>query len=139
VSLSRLDRYNAVRRTNALRYTNGLARLNAGGAVVCPPVEMPYASHSWLHYVVRTPRRDQLISFLRQRGIEAGIHYKHPVYREAAYIARTGVDPGPRPVADRIVSEIMTLPSHPDMGSGIDYVLGQIAEFPWTATSAIAR
>ena len=139
VSLSRLDRHNAARRANALRYAGGLAHLTARGAVVRPPVELPYASHAWLHYVVRTPRRDELIVFLRGRGIEAGIHYKHPVYREAAYIARTGVDPGPRPVADRITSEIMTLPSHPDMGDGIDYVLDQLAEFPWTATSRIAR
>ncbi|HEV2282180.1 MAG TPA: DegT/DnrJ/EryC1/StrS family aminotransferase [bacterium] len=139
VSLARLDRDNAVRRANALRYTEGLRRFNARGAAVRPPVERPYASHAWLHYVVRTSRRDELIAFLRQRGIEAGIHYKHPVYREPAYVARTGVDPGPRPVADRIVSEIMTLPSHPDMGDGIDYVLGQLAEFPWTTTSPTAR
>jgi dTDP-4-amino-4,6-dideoxygalactose transaminase len=139
VSLSRLDRDNAVRRANALRYTEGLARLNARGAALRPPVELPYASHAWLHYVVRTPRRDELIAFLRRRGIEAGIHYKHSVYRQPAYVARTGVDPGPRPVADRLVSEIMTLPSHPGMGDGIDDVLGALAEFPWTTTSRIAR
>ncbi|HLJ58857.1 MAG TPA: DegT/DnrJ/EryC1/StrS family aminotransferase [bacterium] len=139
VSLSRVDRENAVRRANALRYTEGLARLNTRGVAVRLPVELPYAAHSWFHYVVRTPRRDDLVAFLSTRGIEAGIHYRHTVYREPAYVARTGVDPGPRPVADRIVSEIMTLPSHPEMGGGIDYVLGQLAEFPWTATSRTAR
>jgi dTDP-4-amino-4,6-dideoxygalactose transaminase len=126
VSLGRLDRYNAVRRAHARRYTSGLA---ARGVPVAAPVEMPWASHAWLHYVVRAPRRDELIAFLRTRGIDAGIHYKHPVYREPAYIARTGEDPGPRPVTERLVSEIVTLPSHPDMADGIDYVLDQVAEF----------
>lgn len=126
VSLSRLDRYNAVRRENARRYTAGLTARGLGAAV---PVEMPWASHAWLHYVIRVPRRDGLIAFLSERGIGAGIHYKHPVYREPAYVARTGEDPGPRPVTDRIVTEIVTLPSHPDMGDGIDYVLDQVAEF----------
>ena len=126
VSLSRLDRDNAARRENALRYTRGLAARGLGAAA---PVEMPWALHAWLHYVIRVPRRDDLIAFLRTRGIEAGIHYKHPVYREPAYVARTGVDPGPRPVTDRIVTEIATLPSHPEMGDGVDYVLDQVAQF----------
>jgi dTDP-3-amino-3,4,6-trideoxy-alpha-D-glucose transaminase len=126
VSLSRLDRYNGIRRANALRYTEGLASLGLKDAA---PVEMPWATHAWFHYVIRSPRRDDLVAFLRTRGIEAGIHYKHPVYREPAYIARTGGDPGQRPVADRIVSETVTLPSHPDMGDGIDYVLDQVGEF----------
>ena len=126
VSLSRLDRHNAARRENAQRYTRGLTARGLGAAA---PVEMPWASHAWFHYVVRVPRRDGLIAFLRTRGIEAGIHYKHPVYREPAYIARAGEDPGPRPVADRITARIATLPSHPEMGDGVDYVLDQLAEF----------
>jgi dTDP-4-amino-4,6-dideoxygalactose transaminase len=126
VSLSRLDRHNAVRRDNARRYTEGLTALGLGAAV---PVEMPWATHAWFHYVIRVARRDELVAFLAGRGVEAGIHYKHPVYREPAYVARTGSDPGPRPVADRIISETVTLPSHPDMGDGIDYVLGRVGEF----------
>jgi dTDP-4-amino-4,6-dideoxygalactose transaminase len=126
VSLARLDANNAARRENAARYTKGLAARGLGDAT---PVEMPWARHAWLHYVLRVARRDDLVAFLRTRRIEAGIHYKHPVYREPAYIARTGEDPGPRPVTDRIVSRIVTLPSHPDMGDGIDYVMDQVAEF----------
>jgi dTDP-4-amino-4,6-dideoxygalactose transaminase len=63
------------------------------------------------------------------RGTEAAIHYKQPVYRAPAYVARTGEDPGPRPVTDRLVEELVTLPSHPEMGDGIDHVMDQMAEF----------
>lgn len=126
VSLRRLNTTNAARRANAERYTHGLA---SRGVPVRTPVEMAWATHAWLHYVIRAPHRDALIGFLRTRGIEAGIHYKHPVYRQPAYIARTGEDPGPRPVTDGIATEIVTLPSHPNMGDGVDYVTDQIAEF----------
>jgi dTDP-4-amino-4,6-dideoxygalactose transaminase len=125
VSLSRLDRHNAARAANAKRYTEGLARR---GVPARPFDIAPWAKHGWLHYVVRVPRRDELLQFLRTRGIECAIHYKQPVYRLPAYIARTG-GPGPRPVTDAMAGEILTLPSHPEMGDGIGYVMDQMAEF----------
>jgi perosamine synthetase len=126
VSLSRLDRHNAVRQENARRYSEGLARRRVP---VRPFDVLPWAKHGWLHYVVRAPRRDDLLEFLKTRGIECAIHYKQPVYRAPAYIARTGDDPGPRPMTDRLVDDILTLPSHPEMGDGIDVVMDQAAEF----------
>jgi dTDP-4-amino-4,6-dideoxygalactose transaminase len=126
VSLRRLEANNRMRAANARRYSEGLARR---GVPARPFAVMPWAEHAWLHYVVRVPARDALMTFLRQRGIEAGIHYRHPVYRSPAYIARSGEDPGPRPVTDRLIEEIVTLPSHPDMGDGVDYVMDRMAEF----------
>jgi dTDP-4-amino-4,6-dideoxygalactose transaminase len=126
VSLGRLDEHNAARARNAQRYTEGSARR---GLPARPLAVMPWAKHGWLHYVVRAPRRDGLLDFLGTRGIECSIHYKHPVYRAPAYVARAGEDPGPQPVTDRLAQEILTLPSHPDMGDGIDYVLDQMQAF----------
>jgi len=126
VSLSRLDAHNAARAAHAARYTAGLA---ARGTPARPFVVAPWATHAWLHYVVRVPRRDELLAFLRRRGIECAIHYKQPVYRLPAYVARAGDDPGPRPVTDRLAHEIVTLPSHPDMGNGVEDVMDAIAEF----------
>jgi len=126
VSLSRLDRHNAIRAENAARYAEGI---RARKVPVRPFAVMPWARHGWLHYVVRAPRRDDLLAFLRARGIECAIHYRHPVYRAPAYLAATGDDPGPRLVTDRLAEEIVTLPSHPDMGEGIDVVVDAMAAF----------
>ncbi len=126
VSLSRLDRHNAARAQNARRYTEGLS---TRGLPAKPFAIMPWAKHGWLHYVVRVPRRDGLMDFLAAKGTECAIHYRQPVYRAPAYVARAGEDPGPRPVTDRLVEEIVTLPSHPEMGDGIEVVLDQMAEF----------
>jgi len=125
VSLARLDRHNAARAENARRYAQGLTRRELPAQ---PFQVMPWARHGWLHFVVRVPRRDKLLEFLEARGIQCEIHYRRPVYREPAFTARTG-DPGPRPVTERLVEEILTLPSHPEMGEGIDYVMDQMAEF----------
>jgi dTDP-4-amino-4,6-dideoxygalactose transaminase len=126
VSLSRLDRHNAARAVNARRYAEGLARR---GAPARPFELAPWAKHGWLHYVVRVPRRDDLLAFMQTRGVECAVHYKQPVYRLPAYVSRAGEDPGPRPVADRLAGEIVTLPSHPEMGEGVEYVMDQMAEF----------
>jgi dTDP-4-amino-4,6-dideoxygalactose transaminase len=126
VSLGRLRANNRVRADNARRYTEGLGRR---GVPVRPFAVMPWGEHAWLHYVVRAPNRDALMRFLGERGIEAGIHYRSLVYRTPAYVSRTGEDPGPRPVTDRLVEEILTLPSHPDMGDGVEDVMNEVAEF----------
>ena len=131
VSLGRLEANNLTREANARRYDEGLVRR---GGPTRPFAVMGWAQHAWLHYVVRVPARDALMTFLRQRGIEVGIHYRDLVYRSPAYIARSGEDPGPRAVTDRLIDEIVTLPSHPDMGSGVEYVMDQIAEFYAHAT-----
>lgn len=120
VSLARLDANNRARGANAARYSAELARR---GVPVRPFAVMPRAGHAWLHYVVRAPERDRLLTHLGEHGIVAGIHYRSLVYRMPAYVTRTGSDPGPRPVTDRLAGEILTLPSHPDMGDGIGEVI----------------
>lgn len=126
VSLARLDRHNAARAAFAARYTAGFREREA-------PVRafdvVPWGRHAWLHYVIRAPRRDALLDHLAAHGIGCAIHYKHPVYRAPAYVARTGEDPGPRPVTDRLSEEILTLPSHPEMDEGIDEVIDAVAGF----------
>jgi dTDP-4-amino-4,6-dideoxygalactose transaminase len=126
VSLARLDRHTAARTANADRYTTGLRTRELP---VRPFELVNWGTHAWLHYVVRAPQRDALLAFLADRGIGCAIHYKHPVYRAPAYIARTGDDPGPRPVTDRLAEEIITLPSHPEMGDGVDEVMDAMADF----------
>jgi dTDP-4-amino-4,6-dideoxygalactose transaminase len=79
--------------------------------------------------VIRVPRRDELKTYLADRGVECKVHYRQPVYRLPHYLARSGRDPGPRPVTDRLAREMITLPSHPAMGAGVDEIVDMIAEF----------
>ena len=67
VLLRRLDAMNDHRRRLAARYQSGLA-----GLPLALPVEAPGAHHVYHLYVVRTPERDALARFLKERDIATG-------------------------------------------------------------------
>ncbi len=102
VLLRRLDAMNARRRELAGRYAKGLA-----GLPIMLPRERPGARHVYHLYVVRTQRRAELAAFLKERGIQTGVHYPVPTHRQPA-IERFA--PAPLPVTERLVDEILTLP-----------------------------
>jgi dTDP-4-amino-4,6-dideoxygalactose transaminase len=102
VLLRRLDAMNDHRRALAARYAEGL-----GDLPLALPRERPGARHVYHLYVVRTPRRAELAAFLKERGIQTGIHYPVPTHRQPA-VER--LSPPPLPVTERLVDEILTLP-----------------------------
>jgi dTDP-4-amino-4,6-dideoxygalactose transaminase len=57
--------------------------------------------------VVRTPRRAELATFLKGRGIQTGVHYPVPTHRQPAVERFAGP---PLPATERLVDEILTLP-----------------------------
>jgi len=102
VLLRRLDMMNERRRQLAGRYAKGLA-----GLPLELPRERPGARHVYHLYVVRTPRRAELAAFLKERGIQTGVHYPVPGHRQPA-VERFA--PSPLPATERLVDEILTLP-----------------------------
>src|SRR5207244_12428354 len=71
------------------------------------PRERPGARHVYHLYVVRTPRRAELAAFLKDRGVQTGVHYPVPTHRQPA-VERFA--PSPLPATERLVDEILTLP-----------------------------
>ena len=72
------------------------------------PVELPDRFHVYHLYVVRTAAREQLRAALTKAGIGTAVHYPIPVHRQPAY-TQLGMDAA-FPVADRLASEILSLP-----------------------------
>src|SRR3989454_10784736 len=103
VLLRRLDAMNDRRRELAARYGKGLA-----GLPLELPADRPGARHVYHLYVVRTPRRAELAAYLRERGIQTGVHYPVPTHRQPAV---EHFAPSPLPATERLVDEILTLPS----------------------------
>ena len=60
------------------------------------PEERAHARHVYHLYVVRTPRRAELAAFLKERGIQTGIHYPVPTHRQPA-VEHFAPPPLPRP------------------------------------------
>ncbi|MBI4627437.1 MAG: DegT/DnrJ/EryC1/StrS family aminotransferase, partial [Candidatus Rokubacteria bacterium] len=73
VLLRRLDAMNDRRRELAARYARGLA-----GVPLELPAEREHARHVYHLSVVATPRRQELAAFLKERGVQTGIHYPVP-------------------------------------------------------------
>ena len=81
VKLAHLDTWLLQRRAVAAYYVKHLANL--------PEITLPYqaewAKHVWHLFVIRTRKRDQLQSFLKEHGIQTGIHYPIALPKQKAY------------------------------------------------------
>ena len=107
VKLRHLDKWNSARRERAALYTE-LVR------TVTLPREMPYGEPVYHLYVVQTPKRDALISYLKERGIGTMIQYPHAIHLQPAY-ANLGYKEGSLPVSERLAREIVSLPLYPEL------------------------
>lgn len=122
VLLRRLEAMNDRRRALAARYRAGLASLP-----VRLPEEAAGARHVYHLYVIRTPERDALARFLKERGIATGIHYPVPSHKQPA-VEHFNSPPLPR--TERIVGEILTLPiSAGHTEAEMDRVVAAVKEF----------
>jgi dTDP-4-amino-4,6-dideoxygalactose transaminase len=84
----------------------------------------PIVSHIFPVRVING-KRDGLREFLRQRGIETGIHYK-PNHLLSFY----GGGREPLPVTEKLYEELLTLPLHPGLADAeIDAAIAAVREF----------
>ncbi|GGE91768.1 DegT/DnrJ/EryC1/StrS family aminotransferase [Mycetocola zhadangensis] len=106
--LALLDEWNAQRARAAERYTELLSDVEE---IVLPQVAEGN-EHVYHLYVVRVPRRDDVVAQLNASGIGAGIHYPRPVHIHRAY-AGLGYSNGDFPRAEQFAREIISLPLYP--------------------------
>jgi perosamine synthetase len=105
VQLGKLERFNAMRRSNADHLTQRLKG-------VITPIEVPGSRHVYHQYTIRVPDgRDQLANHLREWGIGTGVYYPLPVHKQVAY-QRLGYRDC-LPVVEKVCREVLSLPVHP--------------------------
>ncbi|MBU5613369.1 DegT/DnrJ/EryC1/StrS family aminotransferase [Geomonas sp. Red51] len=104
VKLKYFDEEVPVRAAVASRYNE----LLAGGEVVTPFVK-PDRTSVYAQYSVRVKNRDALAKRLNEQGVPTAVHYPIPLYRQEAF-AGLSYDAAEFPVAERVSSEIMSLP-----------------------------
>jgi aminotransferase EvaB len=111
--LTRLDDYVAGRRAVAARYADGLA-----GTGLVLPETAEGNEHAYYLYVVRHPRRDEIIEALRGHDIHLNISYPWPVHTMTGF-AHLGYAPGRLPVTEALAGEIFSLPMYPSLPLGV--------------------
>lgn len=124
VKIRKLEGWNQARVQSAALYTRLLEGV---------PVETPAAKgdvrHVYHLYVIRTKKRDRLLSHLNRHGISAGIHYPVPVHLLKAY-RELGYGRGDFPVTERYARQVISLPMYPEITPGqIEYVVDTIKGF----------
>lgn len=80
-------------------------------------------------YIVFAARRDQLLRYCQDAGIECKVHYPIPLYLQDA-LRHLGHRPGDFPVTDRHAGEIISFPCDQHLSrEQQDYVISKVAEF----------
>ena len=108
--LQHLERWNEARRKAAMRYHELLCSIEQ----VTLPSTLPGNEHIWHLYVVRVPRRDQVLEKLQAQGVGAGIHYPIPLHLQGAF-RHLGKGPGTFPVCEEAALEMLSLPMFPEI------------------------
>ncbi len=124
VKFKYLDRWNEIRRRKAALYDSILAD---------SPVNVPKIDENnisiYHQYTVTVSERDQLQKFLAENQIGSAIFYPKPLHVQDCF-NELGYKPGDLPVAERLCSEVLSLPVYPELSIGqIEFVAKTVLKF----------
>jgi dTDP-4-amino-4,6-dideoxygalactose transaminase len=121
--LPHLDSWNEKRREISRRYSSQLA------SIVGVPVERAWGKHVYHLYILRTPQRDGLQAFLRDRGISSEVYYPLPPHLSIP-CRKFGYKEGDFPHAELASQQTLALPLYPELSPARqDEVIAAVAEF----------
>ncbi len=116
------------RRANAMRYRRLFADAGLEQDLRLPEV-VSGRGHTFNQYVVRVSRRDELRTFLADRGIGAAVYYPLPLHLQPCFEG-LGYEEGDFPVAEQASREVLALPVFPELvESEQEEVVHTIEEF----------
>ncbi len=109
LQLQRLEKFNELRREIARWYAQGLE----GVPVIIPKVK-DWADPVFHLYVIQTSKRDSLLAYLKEQGIQTGIHYPVPNHLQPA--VQNTLGPQPKLIkTEEVTSRILSLPIYPGL------------------------
>jgi dTDP-4-amino-4,6-dideoxygalactose transaminase len=107
IKLRHLDRWTEARQNNAAEYRRVLP------PGVGLPIEVP-GRHVYNQFVIRHPRRDALIEYLKAQQIGCEVYYPVPLHLQKCFES-LGHQPGKFPVSERASRETLALPIYPEL------------------------
>ena len=128
VKAPHLPAWSDARRRNADRYRELFAEFGLTDRMTLP-VEPAGCHHIYNQFVIRGPRRDALMSHLRERRIGTEIYYPVPFHRQACFESIAKPD-ATFPVADEAANRSLALPIYGELSALQQrHVVRSIAEF----------
>jgi len=136
---SRLDGLQAAILSVKLRYLDDWCRARQAAADyyhdnldvndIRTPDVMPGAEHVYHIYGVEVEQRPELMTSLKDAGVQTGIHYPIPLPHQEAY-RYLGHKAGDFPVAEKLADCILSLPIYPEMTTDAqDVVIEKVRAF----------
>lgn len=103
VKLKYIGHENGTRREIAKRF---IAEIN-NPKITLPENPADENEHVWHVFVIRTENRDQLQTYLTEKGIHTIIHYPTPPHKQEAYKEYNGLS---FPITEKMHNEVLSLP-----------------------------
>lgn len=117
-----LERENSRRRTIARYYLEGIRNTD----ILLPPADQ-LDQDVWHLFVIRHPQRDDLRTYLRDRGIGTDVHYPIPPHYQKAYESYAHLL---LPISEQLHKEVLSLPLNPSLtDTEVNYIIDAINEF----------
>jgi UDP-2-acetamido-2-deoxy-ribo-hexuluronate aminotransferase len=99
------------------------------GDIVGVPAVSPGNTHVYAQYTIRTPKRDDLVSHLRENGIPTAVHYPIPLHLQEAFRG-LGYEKGDFPESEAAAREVVSLPMSAFLSEADqDEVIRQVRRF----------
>ncbi len=128
VKLKHLDRWTEGRRRNAARYERLFADAKLLERVVLPVTEKGN-HHVFNQFTIRAQRRDELRTYLKDKGVGTEVYYPIPMHLQACY-QKLGYKKGDFPLSERASEEALSLPIYAELTEDqLQYVVETIKAF----------
>ncbi|OPY62530.1 MAG: UDP-2-acetamido-2-deoxy-3-oxo-D-glucuronate aminotransferase [Pelotomaculum sp. PtaU1.Bin065] len=128
VKMKYLDKWIAARNNLAGKYSD-LMKQNGLEGIVKEPAASSHGYHTFNQYTVRVPLRDELQTYLKERGIGTAIYYPLPLHLQPSF-SNLGYKPGDLPESEKACGEVISLPVFPELTvEQLEYVVKSIKQF----------
>lgn len=125
VKLNHILDWTEKRIAHAMEYNQLLSDIKQ----VVTPVVRPESKHTFHLYVIRVEKRNELMAYLKERGVETAIHYPTALHNLPAY-QYLGHSPEDFPLANAYQNQILSIPLFPELEkSDLEYIVSCIKDF----------
>jgi len=120
VKLRKITDWSNRRREIAATYNHGLKKTS-----LKLPYEKPDYRHVYHLYVIETPKRDAMLQYLNDAGVDAKVHYPIAIHQQEGYPWGKAADLNVKlPLTERSAASVISLPMFPELEQAeIDYVI----------------
>jgi dTDP-4-amino-4,6-dideoxygalactose transaminase len=128
VKISYLDSWTTKRQANARDYIS-MFKAKGLDKILGLPVSLDNYRHIFNQFVIRAPKRDNLLKYLKEHNIGCEIYYPVALHNQACF-AYLNYKQGSFPVSEQAAAETLAIPIYPELTMAQkQYVVDKIHEF----------